>query len=112
MEGKTEAAKEINSYLDTFEQKVYRIKKLLIDRDEEITAELIKQKLLGIDVDKNKHMLIQIFKEHNKQVHKLLLPNFSIFIYSINNADDLCSLLVRKYTSDALIINGCKGRFE
>ncbi|MDH7462616.1 site-specific integrase [Chitinophagaceae bacterium 26-R-25] len=77
MEGKTEAAKEINSYLDTFEQKVYRIKKLLIDRDEEITAELIKQKLLGIDVDKNKHMLIQVFKDHNKQVLELIGKQYS-----------------------------------
>ncbi|MDI3321967.1 site-specific integrase [Pinibacter soli] len=77
MEGRTEAAKEINSYLDSFQQKIYRIKKQMMDRDDEITAEIIKQKLLGIDVNKNKHMLIEIFKDHNKQVLELIGKQYS-----------------------------------
>src|SRR5579863_8744546 len=58
MVGKTEAVKLFNAYLDTLQQKVFEAKRKLVEVDKEVTAENIKNILLGIEIGKEKHMLM------------------------------------------------------
>src|SRR4051812_7875184 len=47
MLGKSEAVKQFNAYLDTLQQKVFEAKRKLIETDQVISAEAIKNLLLG-----------------------------------------------------------------
>ena len=47
MDGKTEQAKSLNSYLDVLQRKVYEARKQLEQNDHPVTAENIKKVLLG-----------------------------------------------------------------
>ena len=71
LHGKSEAAKEFNSYLDTLQQKVFEVKRRIIEMDKELTAESIKNELLGKN-NKQKHMLLEVFKYHNQQMAILI----------------------------------------
>lgn len=68
--GNKEDAKILNAYLDTVQKKVYNAHQELLDNGAEITAEKIKNKLLGID--DNRKMILEIFKEHNNQMKELV----------------------------------------
>jgi site-specific recombinase XerD len=61
--------------LDNLQAKVYEAHRLLSEQDELITAEDIKNKLIG--KDKKVHMLIEIFKEHNRKMKELMGKEFS-----------------------------------
>ena len=71
LDGKTEKAKELNSYLDIIESKVYEAKKKLIEKSETITAEKIKLVMQGKEPGREKHMLMDAFRLHNEQMQKL-----------------------------------------
>jgi site-specific recombinase XerD len=73
--GNSEEGKTLNSYLDTIYYKALQAKKQLLDRDQEVTAEAIKNILLG--VSEKKKMIMEIFKEHNEQVEVLLDKEFA-----------------------------------
>ncbi|MEP1257641.1 Arm DNA-binding domain-containing protein, partial [Algoriphagus sp.] len=73
--GNSEEGKTLNSYLDTLYYKALQAKKQLLDRDQEVTAEAIKNILLG--VSEKKKMIMEIFKEHNEQVEALLDKEFA-----------------------------------
>ncbi|MDF2188294.1 site-specific integrase [Paraflavitalea sp. CAU 1676] len=76
-EGRTEAAKTLNSYLDVLQRKVYDIRKRLADRDDPVTAENIKALLQGDEIKRKKYMLLEIFQQHNDQMTALVGQEFS-----------------------------------
>ena len=67
--GKKESAKELNHFLDSLEQKVYQAKRKLMDNDQEITVDAIKDVLTG--ADEKKIMVLDVFREHNAQMKAL-----------------------------------------
>jgi site-specific recombinase XerD len=73
--GTKEGIRSLNTYLDNLQAKVYEAHRLLSEQDELITAEDIKNKLIG--KDKKVHMLIEIFKEHNRKMKELMGKEFS-----------------------------------
>ncbi|MBO9562703.1 MAG: hypothetical protein J7621_08015 [Niastella sp.] len=64
-EGKTEAAKSLNSYLEVLQRKVYDLRKRLEDNSHPVTAENIKTLLQGYEIKVHKYMIMEIFKQHN-----------------------------------------------
>ncbi len=73
--GRTEDIRELNAYLDSLTTKVYQSQRDLIQDNKEVTTETLKNKFLGIE-DKDR-TLITIFKNHNKQVEKLVGKEYS-----------------------------------
>ncbi|MDI6047009.1 site-specific integrase [Flavobacterium yafengii] len=70
MKGNTENARSLNEYLDLMKSKIFDIQMELIHRNELLTIEVFKNRLLGIK--EHQHMLIPIFGEHNRKVEELL----------------------------------------
>lgn len=71
LHGKSDAVKEFNAYLDTLQQKVFEAKRRLIEMDKELTAETIKNALLGKN-NNPKYMWLEVFKHHNTQMAALV----------------------------------------
>lgn len=71
--GNKDAVKNINAYLDTLQEKVYEIKRRLIEHNKPITAVTVRDILLGReDVHDKPRMLLEIFQHHNDQVATLV----------------------------------------
>jgi site-specific recombinase XerD len=70
MKGNSEDARSLNEYLDLMKSKIFDIQMELIHRNELLTIEVFKNKLLGIQ--ERQRMLIPIFEEHNRKVEELL----------------------------------------
>lgn len=70
MKGNTENARSLNEYLDLVKSKIFDIQMELIHRNEFLTIEVFKNRLLGIH--ERERMLIPIFEEHNRKVEELL----------------------------------------
>ena len=65
--------KHLNAYLETLQEKVYEIKRKLIDQNKTITAETIKNILTGQgDMNDRPRMLMEIFQHHNDQIAALV----------------------------------------
>ena len=73
--GRTEDIRELNAYLDSLVSKVYQCQRDLIQDNKEVTTETLKNKFLGIE--ENQVTLINLFKDHNKQVEKLIGNGYS-----------------------------------
>jgi len=73
--GRTEDIRELNAYLDSLTTKVYQSQRDLIQDDKEVTAETLKNKILGIE--EKERTLIAIFENHNNQVEKLVGREFA-----------------------------------
>ncbi|MDP3314174.1 site-specific integrase [Lutibacter sp.] len=67
--------KDVNQFLDMIQHKILKIHEKLIEKNIPFTAEKIRDSYLG----KNEavKMLLEIFKEHNKQVEKLIGKDFA-----------------------------------
>ena len=76
MSGKSDTARTFNAYLDTLQQKVFEVKRKLIETDKELTAENIKNLLLGKDTRK-KYMVLEVFKYHNDQMAALVNQEYA-----------------------------------
>ncbi|PQA96978.1 recombinase [Chryseobacterium shigense] len=74
--GTSEECKSLNSYLKTFEQKVYNTYHCLVKDNEQVTCETIKNRLLG--KDEFNRTLIPIFNDHNERMEKLIGKEFAI----------------------------------
>lgn len=83
--GKTDYARNVNAYLDTLQQKVFESKRRLIELDIEVTAYAIKDLMLGNNINKQKHMLIELFKHHNEQMKALIGQDYAQGTYQIFN---------------------------
>jgi integrase len=70
-----EDAKSLNSYLDLLTSKVYQAKKKLLEEDRDITAESIKNILLGKTDDKK--MVLEVFQHHNDQMKALIGKDYA-----------------------------------
>jgi integrase len=84
-EGRSDYAKSINSYLDTLQQKVFEAKRKLIELDIEVTPHAIKDLMLGKNINKQKFMLIELFKRHNEQIKALVGKEYAQGTYQIFN---------------------------
>ncbi|MES2109837.1 MAG: site-specific integrase [Bacteroidota bacterium] len=68
-------AKELNAYLDVLLTKIYQIKRELIDSGKPVTANSIKNRLIGKDHDN--HMILAEFRNHNTQMQALVGKEFA-----------------------------------
>jgi site-specific recombinase XerD len=75
MKGTSAEVKAVNTYLDTLKAKVYEYQQQLIREDEEVNAENMRNKILGIE--KRKHMLVAIFKQHNDEIKALIGKDYA-----------------------------------
>ena len=73
--GRTEDIRELNAYLDSLVSKVYQCQRDLIQDNKEVTTETLKNKFLG--VEEKQITLINLFKDHNKKVEKLIGNGYS-----------------------------------
>ena len=67
--GKKEDVKRINAYLDSLPMKVIQAKQAILDKGKDITADGVKNLLLG--KSEEYQMLIEVFKEHNRKMESL-----------------------------------------
>ncbi|MCB6097343.1 site-specific integrase [Flavobacterium psychrophilum] len=70
MKGTTEEARSINSYLDLMKSKVLDAQMELIHRNQTLSIENFKSKLLG--TEERQRMLVPIFKDHNNKIKELV----------------------------------------
>jgi site-specific recombinase XerD len=75
VKGNNEEAKSINSYIDTVRMKIYEHQKKLMEYNKTVTAEAIKNSILG--VEEKQRTLVAIFQYHNKQVKALVGKEFA-----------------------------------
>ena len=75
--GRTEEAIQLNRYLDSVQGKIFEIQREAEIKGHKITAELAKQKLLGITNEKG-HDLVQIYEYHNQQFGQLVGTEYSV----------------------------------
>ncbi|MCF0041608.1 site-specific integrase [Dyadobacter fanqingshengii] len=78
--GTKQDVRSLNAYLDSLQTKVYEAHRTLIDSGKEVTAESIKNLLLGI----NDHpkMILEVFREHNNEMHALIEKDFARSTYN------------------------------
>lgn len=69
--GKDKDATELNRYIDAVRAKAYQKHTELTSRYEVVTAEMLRDAILGIDSEQTK-MLMQIWNEHNDKRKELL----------------------------------------
>jgi integrase len=81
MNGKGERPRELNSFLDAIERRVYSIKKQLIEDELPVTAEIIKSALTGEKPGAQKRKLMEIFRECNDQMKQLVGREFTPATY-------------------------------
>ena len=70
MKGSSGDARALNDYIDILKNKVQAIEREMLNDRREINYKTFKEKWLGISV--NKKMLLDIFKQHNDDVSKLI----------------------------------------
>lgn len=68
--GTKEDVRILNAYLDTLQAKIYEIHRRLVEADEEITAEIIRNHLNGTAA--KSRFIIALFQEHNDRVANLV----------------------------------------
>ncbi|KIA95165.1 recombinase [Pedobacter kyungheensis] len=68
--GKTEDSRTLNAYLNDLKTKIYEIHRQLIQKDEEITADIIRDRFLG--KEETPITLVSVFQEHNRKVEILV----------------------------------------
>jgi integrase len=73
--GTREEIRQFNSHLETITSKIKQIHTRMIDAEEEITSEGLRDVFLGKSA-KNK-MLIEVFQDHNKDMESLIGNGFS-----------------------------------
>jgi hypothetical protein len=73
--GTKEDAKALNNFLEAVRSKVYDAKIKLLEANKTVTADALKNLLIG--KDENKKMILEIFKQHNEQVRELVGRDFA-----------------------------------
>lgn len=73
--GTKEDIKVLNAYLDTLQTKIYEVRRRLLEKNEIITAEGLKNTLRGKSGDAR--MILVIFQQHNDEVKSLVGKDFS-----------------------------------
>jgi site-specific recombinase XerD len=77
--GKREPFRALNAYLDTLQAKVYEAKLQLIQAGHPVTAENIKNLVLGREIasEERPRMIMEIFTYHNQQMAALVGKEFA-----------------------------------
>lgn len=75
MVGTKDSVKEFNAYLLAFQTKVYEIQRSLLTEGNLVDPELIKRNLTG--KDRSAKMFLEIFEEHNENMHRLVGKDYS-----------------------------------
>ena len=70
MKGSSEEARTINSYLDLMKSKVFDIQMELIHKNEELSLENFKSRILG--THQRERMIIPIYQNHNDKIEELI----------------------------------------
>jgi site-specific recombinase XerD len=73
--GTKEDIRTLNAFLENFQSKVFEAHRVLCEKNEAITAELLKNQLLG--KEQNAHMLLDVFREHNRKMAALVNREFA-----------------------------------
>lgn len=73
--GLKEDVRALNAYLDTLQAKVYEIHRRLVEADEEITAEIIRNHLNGTAA--KSRFIIALFQEHNDRIAGLVNKDYA-----------------------------------
>lgn len=73
--GTKEEVRILNAFLDTLQAKIYEIHRKLVEADEEISAEIIRNHLSGKAA--NSRMVIALFQQHNDRVAKLINKDYA-----------------------------------
>ncbi|WP_111672306.1 site-specific integrase [Algoriphagus litoralis] len=74
-EGRSKEATILNEYLESVKMKVLHARLKLIDQGKDVTADSVKNLLLGLD-DENKKLL-EIFQQHNDKMASLVGSEFA-----------------------------------
>ncbi|GAC1308681.1 MAG: site-specific integrase [Mucilaginibacter sp.] len=72
--GVKEDAHEVNFFLDTLENKVFKARKKLIEEEELITAEILRDMLAGRD---RRKMILEVFAQHNTDMEALIGKDYA-----------------------------------
>ncbi|HWZ14748.1 MAG TPA: Arm DNA-binding domain-containing protein [Mucilaginibacter sp.] len=72
--GNKEDTLSVNFFLDTLENKVFQARQKLIEADEVITAELLRDTITGSG---NRKMLLEIFARHNSDMEALIGKDYA-----------------------------------
>ena len=70
MKGSSEEARTINSYLDLMKSKVFDVQMELIHKNEELSLENFKSRILG--THQRERMIIPIYQNHNDKIEELI----------------------------------------
>ena len=70
MKGNSEEARTINNYLDLMKSKVFDIQMELIHKNDELSLENFKSRILG--THQRERMLIPIYQNHNDKIEELI----------------------------------------
>lgn len=73
--GSSSQTKSLNSFLEGLRTKMFESYTYLLSSKKTVTCENIKNRFLGIDV--RKVTLIEVFKDHNSQIEKLIGKGFA-----------------------------------
>jgi site-specific recombinase XerD len=97
MRGNKEDARQINALLDSLTLKLNKIYGKLVENNEVITANRIKDIFLGKDVKKK--TLLEAFQDHNEMVRTRVGIDFSKSTYTRykTTCDHICEFLKRQY---------------
>lgn len=76
VKGSSEAAKSINSFLDSLRAKAFEHQKQILLVGRQLTMEEFKTRWQGVSVDRPR-MLMEIFEQHNEQMKALVNHEFS-----------------------------------
>lgn len=79
VKGHSEEVKTLNAYIDSVRSKIYEHQKALMEANKPITAEAIKNSILGIS-QKSKSLFL-LFEEHNAKVKQLIGKDFAAGTY-------------------------------
>lgn len=111
VKGKTEEAKELNSYLLSLRASIQRIQNMYFEKKEPLTATLLKNELLGISAPVR--TLLEVFREHNTIVQQSVGKMFSkrTADHYTTSMDRLAHFIKKQYNADDYALNKLDKRF-
>ena len=74
--GNKEESKQLNNYLDLLQAKIYESQRELLSAGYEVTAQAIKNKLVG--KEERQKTILEVYKYHNQQFEELVGKEYAI----------------------------------
>jgi len=74
--GNKEDARTLNAYLDLYQSHIYDAQRELLTRGEEVTADAIRDKMLGIE--EGGKTLLEVYRYHVKQIEQLVGKEYAV----------------------------------